>query len=105
MVTHIQIITTTENREDSEKIANHLLDKKLAGCIQIIGPIISYYWWKGKKEKAEEFTCFIKTKKNLYNKVEKSIKEIHPYENPEIIATDIVYGSSLYLQWLDNETK
>jgi periplasmic divalent cation tolerance protein len=100
---YIQVITTTENKEDVERIARNLLEKRLAGCVQIIGPITSTYWWKGNIESASEYLCLIKSKKNLYAKLEKAIKEIHPYETPEIIATPVVSGSKKYLGWLFNE--
>ncbi|MFH7836274.1 MAG: divalent-cation tolerance protein CutA [Candidatus Aenigmatarchaeota archaeon] len=73
--------------------------------MQIIGLISSIYWWKSKIETAQEWLCIIKSKKNLYEEIEKSIKEIHPYENPEIIAMPIILGSEDYLKWLDNELK
>ena len=102
---YVQIITTTEKKEDAEKIAELLLKKRLAGCIQIIGPIMSNYWWKDQVEKAEEWLNLIKTKKNLCKELEKSIKEIHPYETPEIIGIPVVIGSKDYLKWLDDEIK
>ncbi len=102
---YIQIFTTIENKEDAEKIAKSLIEKRLAGCIQIIGPISSIYWWKNKIETSQEWLCIIKSKKNLYEEIEKSIKEIHPYEIPEIIAMPIISGNKDYLKWLDNELK
>ena len=105
MEEYIQVFTTTEKKEDAEKIANMLLEKRLAGCIQIVGPIESTYWWEGNVETAEEWLLFIKTRKNLYEELEKATKEIHPYETPEIIAMPIVTGSKDYLEWLRNELK
>ena len=105
MEEYIQVFTTTEKKEDAEKIAKALAEKRLAGCIQIVGPIGSIYWWKDKVETAEEWLCFIKSKKSLYDELEKVIKEIHPYEVPEIIAMPIVRGSKDYLEWLKNELK
>jgi len=105
MEEYIQVFTTTEKKEDAEKIAKALVEKRLAGCIQIVGPIASTYWWNGNVETAEEWLCFIKSKKALYEKLEKAIKEIHPYETPEIIALPIVSGSKSYLEWLNNELK
>lgn len=102
---YIQVFTTTEKKEDAEKIAKALVEKRLAGCIQIVGPIVSTYWWKGNVETAGEWLCFIKSKKTLYDKLEKAIKEIHPYETPEIIAVPIINGSKDYLGWLNNELK
>lgn len=102
---YIQVFTTTEKKEDAEKIAKALVEKRLAGCIQIVGPIVSTYWWKGNVETAGEWLCFIKSKKNLYEELEKAIKETHPYETPEIIAMPITAGSKDYLEWLNNELK
>ena len=105
MEEYMQVFTTTEKKEDAEKIAKALVEKRLAGCIQIVGPVASTFWWKGNVETAEEWLCFIKSKKLLYEKLEKVIKEIHPYETPEIIAMPIVAGSKEYLEWLSSELK
>ncbi len=104
MVRYIQIVTTVSTKTDAEKIAKFLINKRLAACIQTAGPIKSIYWWKGKIEKTKEWACIIKTRKSLYKKVEKAIKEIHPYEVPEIIAISITEGSKDYLKWLSDET-
>jgi periplasmic divalent cation tolerance protein len=101
MSEHIQVITTTENKTDAEKIAEFLVDKKLAGCVQIIGPISSVYWWQGKIEKANEWLCLIKTTRALYENLESSLRKIHPYKVPEILAIPVVAGSKDYLSWLD----
>lgn len=100
----IQVVTTVSSRRDAEKISKTLIGGKLAACAQISCPVKSIYRWKGKIETAKEWVCVIKTKKALYKKVEKLIKEIHPYEIPEIIVTPIVEGSKDYLEWLSGET-
>ena len=101
---HIQVLTTAENKEDANKIAKTLVDNGLAACVQIIGPISSIYRWKGKTVEGEEWLCVIKTRSGLYDRVEKEILELHPYEVPEIIATSIVRGYERYLNWVDKET-
>jgi len=100
METYIQVITTTENKQDAEKIAGILVEKKLAGCVQIVGPVTSIYRWKGKIEEAREWQCVIKSRKGLFGEIEKVISSIHPYEVPEIIAVPILTGSKAYLEWL-----
>jgi periplasmic divalent cation tolerance protein len=100
----IQIVTTTDKKAVADKITNSLLNKKLAGCIQVM-PVTSSYWWQGKKAKAKEFMLFIKTKKSLYNKVEQEIKKVHNYSVPEILAMPITAGNKKYLNWLQSETK
>jgi len=100
---YIQVFTTTEKKEDAEKIAKTLVEKRLAGCVQIIGPLTSVYWWKGSIETAGEWLCLIKSSKTLYGELENAIKKIHPCEIPEIIAAPIVEGSKEYLNWLSDE--
>lgn len=103
MEEYIQVSTTTEKKEDAEKIARNLVEKRLAGCVQILGPVTSAYWWKGNLESAKEWLCLIKSTKVLYPQVEEAIKALHPYETPEIIAVPIVAGSRDYLEWLKQE--
>jgi len=100
---YIQVVTTTGKREDAEKIAMTLVERKLAACVQIAGPITSTYRWKGNIEKAEEWQCAIKTRDDLYKKIEQVIKSMHPYEVPEIIVIPIIEGSGEYLDWLQGE--
>lgn len=103
MKSYLQVTTTTETKEQAQTIAQHLVETKLAVCVQITGPITSIYRWKGKVENAQEWLCLIKTQNDLYNKVEAAIKKLHPYETPEIIAVPIINGSKEYLSWLHNE--
>ncbi len=101
----LQVITTTESKEEAERIAQALLERRLAGCVQVIGPIESIYWWKGRIERSGEYICFIKTKARLYEELERVIKDLHSYEVPEIIALPITRGNPSYLDWLKEETK
>jgi periplasmic divalent cation tolerance protein len=104
MKEYVQVSTTTEKREDANRIAKTLVEKRLAACAQVIGPIRSTYWWKGKIEEADEWLCLMKTRTDLYKQLEKTLRAIHPYEVPEITAQPIVAGSRSYLQWIDEET-
>jgi len=101
----IQVITTTETKADAQAIARALVEKRLAGCVQIIGPITSTYWWEGKIKTAEEWLCLIKSRRALYEALEETIREVHPYDVPEILAVPVVAGSKSYLDWLDGELK
>jgi periplasmic divalent cation tolerance protein len=100
---YIQITTTTDKKEDAERIALRLVEKKIAACVQIVGPITSIYRWKGNIERAEEWQCIIKSREGLYKEIEHAIRSVHPYEVPEIVAIPIVAGSNDYLQWLRGE--
>ena len=105
MKSYIQVSTTTETKEQAQKIAKYLVEQKLAACVQISGPIESTYRWKGKVETAKEWLCLIKTLTTLFKKVEVAIKKLHPYETPEIIAVPIIKGNREYMNWLDDETE
>lgn len=102
MESYIQVVTTTEKRQDAEKIAGILVDGRLAGCVQIMGPITSVYRWKGRVETAEEWQCIIKSRHDLYGEIEKTIKSSHPYEVPEIIALPLLEISRDYQEWLNS---
>jgi len=81
-----------------------VLDARLSSCVQVVGPIRSSYWWKGIIEHANEWLCLIKARKSDYSKIERTIKKVHPYEVPEILAFTILYGNNDYLQWMRDET-
>ena len=102
---YLQVLTTTATREDAQKIADALVERRLAGCVQTVGPIVSTFWWQGKIERTEEWLCVIKSEGRFYSRLEQSIKELHSYETPEIIAVPIVAGSQQYLQWLSDELR
>jgi periplasmic divalent cation tolerance protein len=99
----IQVTTTTEKREDAERIAQALVEARLAACVQIVGPIASIYRWKGKIETAGEWLCLIKSREENYGTVEQAIRSLHPYETPEIMAVPVTAGSRDYLDWLRGE--
>ena len=101
---YIQVFSTANKREDADRIASTVVRKRVAACAQILGPIQSTYWWKGEVEEAAEWLCVMKTRSDLFSALEKEIKNIHPYEVPEIVALPIVAGSKSYLQWIDEET-
>ncbi|MDI6725631.1 MAG: divalent-cation tolerance protein CutA [Smithellaceae bacterium] len=105
MTRYIQVITTTESRENARIIAQALLDQRLAACVQLAGPLLSAYWWQGRQEESEEWQCLIKTREDLYPDVEREIKARHPYITPEIIALPIMHGSPDYLAWLGEELR
>jgi periplasmic divalent cation tolerance protein len=96
----LQITTTTGTRHDAEQIAAELVSRRLAGCVQISGPIVSTYRWQGKTETSEEWLCTAKTARPHLPAIQQLIDDIHPYEMPELIATPIVGGSEKYLAWL-----
>jgi periplasmic divalent cation tolerance protein len=104
MTNFIQVLTTTDKQADAKKIAQELVELRLAACVQIVGPITSVYRWQGKMETAVEWQCLIKTRRDLYKNVEEAVRRLHSYQTPEIVAFDISVGSDNYLKWIDAET-
>jgi periplasmic divalent cation tolerance protein len=100
----IQVVTTTEQKEDAERIAQSLVEKRLAACVQILGPVRSVYRWKGRIETAGEWLCLAKSRAELFGAIEQTIRVLHPYETPEILAVPVADGSRAYLDWLRDET-
>jgi periplasmic divalent cation tolerance protein len=102
---YIVVFITCPNKKVSEKIAEILLEKKLAACINILDNVTSYYWWKSEKESSQEVLMIVKTRRELLKKLTTNVIEAHPYDLPEIIAVPLVGGSISYLKWIDKETR
>lgn len=97
------VITTCSSSEEAETLCSALLDRQLAACIQVLD-ITSRYVWKGKRETESEKLLLIKTRRALYPDIEATLRTIHPYETPEIIAVPVLAGSASYLAWIDEVT-
>lgn len=100
MSEHLQVLCTAGSEEEAGRIASLLVERRLAACVQVVGPITSRYRWRGAVEEAQEWQCLAKTTRAAYEAVEALIRQVHSYDEPEIIATPIVAGSSGYLAWL-----
>jgi periplasmic divalent cation tolerance protein len=96
----VQVLTTAGSEEEAGRIAGLLVERRLAACAQIVGPIVSRYRWQGEVEEEREWQCLAKTTLAAYRAVEAAIREVHSYDEPEIIATSIVAGSTGYLAWI-----
>ena len=105
MTDYVQVVTTTEHKEDAEAIARLLVEDRMAACVQIVGPITSTYRWQGRIETSQEWQCWAKSRRELYPQVEQAIRARHPYEVPEILALPILAGSPAYLAWLDEQVR
>lgn len=105
MCRFIEIHVTFNKKDEANKILNYLVSNRMAACAQIIGPVNSIFSWKNKIEKEEEWLGIIKTRKSFFYKIEKTVKEMHSYDVPQIIAIPIVKISSDYEKWLSSETE
>lgn len=100
MAEYLQVTTAAGSEEEAERISAALIEHRLAACVQVIGPISSRYRWQGEIEHEQEWLCLVKTEASRYEAVETAIRELHSYDEPEILATPIVAGSEGYLDWL-----
>jgi len=96
----LQALTTAPSRVTASRIARTLIDRRLAACVQIVGPIESIYRWQGRVETAREWLCLIKTTRARFRAVAAAVAALHPYDTPEIVALPIAAGSKRYLEWL-----
>jgi periplasmic divalent cation tolerance protein len=99
------VLSTAGSEEEARKIANHLVESRLAACVNIVPQIESIYRWQGKVESGREWLLIIKTSVELFSAVHDAIRKLHSYELPECIAIKIEDGSEEYLQWLGDSLK
>lgn len=104
MAEHLMLITTTDSREEADKLAASVINARLAACAQVDGPISSVYWWEGEATSDQEWRLMFKTSAERYEDVEEHIKANHSYDVPEIVATPLTEGSAEYLGWVTRES-
>jgi len=104
MTDKIVAFSTCASAEEAGRIARALVERRLAACVSIVSPVQSVYHWKGAVEETSEWLLFIKTRRPLFDDLEKALRALHSYEVPELIAVPIVAGAQSYLDWLDAET-
>ncbi len=101
----LQVQTTTDSRAEAVELANAAVQARLAACAQVAGPIASCYWWEDNVERADEWLIMLKLAADRFDELAQFLTERHSYDEPEIIATEIVAGSHSYLNWLTDETR
>jgi len=99
------VLTNLPDREAATTLAAVLIEEKAAACVNVLGACISVYRWQGKLENTEEIPLLIKTTAARYAALEETIRRLHPYELPEIIAVPLARGLPGYLDWVADETR
>lgn len=100
MSSPVVITTVVPSEELAREISRLLVVKKLAACVQVYGPVSSFYTWKDRLTEDVEWMCIIKAHQDNYLDIESCIVSLHPYEVPEIILTGVLGGHKPYLDWI-----
>lgn len=99
------VLMTAPSRQEAEKIANFLVEERLAACAQIISSIESIYWWEGKVCRDDETFLMAKTTRELFPDLADAVKKLHSYKVPQIVFVPITAGSIDYIDWLRETVK
>ena len=100
----LQVTVAASSREEADRITGSAVERRLAACGQVAGPMRSTFRWEGRVQTAEEWLCILKTTRARYPELEQHVRTAHSYDNPEIIATAIAAGGADYLAWIRAET-
>ena len=105
MTDKVVVMVAAASKRECRKIARHLVETKLAACVNITQPIESIYRWEGKIADDHEYQLLIKSTRELFPEIQAAISKLHSYQTPEIICLPIIEGSREYLQWVNDSVK
>ena len=99
------VLITAKDSAEGDSIVKKLVEDRLIACGNIVPGIKSLFWWEGKVDTADEVLLVLKTNKKYFPEIEKTVKSLHSYDVPEIIALPIVEGSPEYLKWIEESVR
>lgn len=103
MTDKIIVYSTCSSLEEAKKLAAHLVESRLAACVNVVRGVDSFYWWQGKVAQEGEILLLIKTSRELFQRLRAEWEALHSYEIPELVAVPIVEGAANYLDWMERE--
>jgi periplasmic divalent cation tolerance protein len=103
MTDKIAVLATCGSPEEARRIARHLVEKRVAACVNIVDGATSVYHWQGAIEESTESLLVIKSSRPLFDRLRAEIRRVHSYQVPEIVALGIIDGSPDYLDWMNRE--
>ena len=99
------VLTTCSSLEEARQIAQAIIERHLAACVNILPQVESVYRWKGEVESAPEWLLVIKTTEGVFERLWQTIRELHSYEIPECVELAITDGSEAYLTWIEESVR
>lgn len=105
MTDNIVVLSTCGTEEEADRIARTLVESGLAACVTVIPQAFSYYRWKGAIERSPEYLLLIKSSRDLFTDLRRTLETAHSYELPEVLALPILDGSPNYLNWVQSELR
>jgi periplasmic divalent cation tolerance protein len=100
----ILVLITASSAQEAEKIGRHLVEERLAACVNLISPVRSLFFWEGKLSDEDEVLLVVKSRRPLFRQLVTRVQTLHSYTVPEIIAVPILEGSMSYLKWVNEVT-
>ncbi|MFA5353830.1 MAG: divalent-cation tolerance protein CutA [Thermodesulfovibrionales bacterium] len=101
----VVVYITASSEEEAAEISRALVEERLAGCVNIVRGIRSIYSWEGRVEDEAEVLMIVKSRRGLFERLSRRVKELHSYTVPEVIALPVMEGSADYLNWLQGATE
>ena len=98
---HRIALTTCGSPEEAARLAQELVSRRLAACVNVVSGVRSFYWWDDRIQDGNELLLVIKTRVELLPQLQHALVELHSYEVPEFIVLPVVDGSTAYLDWID----
>ena len=99
----LMVYITASNREEAERLADAMVEARVAACVNILGAIRSVYRWSGKVERGDEVVMIAKTTRDVYPQLEQLVRERHSYECPCIVAVPVENGHAEFLAWVKRQ--
>lgn len=101
----VVVLVTAGSADEAERLARHLLDARLAACVNVVGPVRSLYRWNGALQDDTEWQLLAKTRRSLFAAVADAVRAVHSYENPEILALPVAAAAPAYGAWVLASTR
>ncbi|MFP4147663.1 MAG: divalent-cation tolerance protein CutA [Halorhodospira sp.] len=102
---HLAVFCTCPDEQTARRLAETVVEAKLAACVNILPGVSSVFYWEGQAQSEQEHLLMIKTSELAYSRLESKLVELHPYELPEVIAVGIERGLAGFLDWIRDETR